>query len=927
VLCNNRLVPTDVVGRDRELQAAAEFLDELERSPSALVLAGDPGIGKTAVWRAAVELAEDRGHRVLTARPAEPDARLSFAGLADLLDGIEQGVLAQLPFAQRFALDAAFLRAGGAGARPDPRAVFTAVLSLVRLLASELPVLLAVDDLQWLDPPSVRALQFVGRRLGSQPIGLLASTRPEVAMAGDLLAAIDDGWTSRLELGPLTVAAIQQLLKQRLHRSFQRPTLVRIYQASEGNPFHALEIGRALGEAELRPGSGLSVPEDVLSLVSRRIDQLPPATRSALLRVAAVSHPTASLLGRSRNAALKSGLIEQLADERIRFTHPLYAAAVYEASPPEKRRRIHRELAGHVRDLEERARHLASATTGPDERVAVELDRAAEQARSRGAPDTAADLQEQAFELTPPADQASASRRSLAAAEDWFQAGALAQARSLLTELLGRADRRALRVRARQLLAHVRFREKSIPEAIELLEAAATEAGDDPALRAPVELELAFAFVSVSLDHEAARPHAEALLACAEHLTEPSLLAEALAVATMVGFLLGEGVDGARLQRALALEDPEHPVPVEFRPSLIAGFLYFYTGEVERARSLLYPLSVRLRERGLEADLPILLGELCWLETLAGDLPAARAHAEEALQAAELSESETMIQLSLAFGTLVEAYSGRAEACRERAARVLEAGARTGYGLAQLFASGAVCQLELMLGDAAAAHRASAPVTEFVEAQGLDEPWRAPFLPDQIEALIGLGELDRAERLTELLATGGRRLDRPWALATSGRCRALLHAARGELEDALVATEAALAAHERLPMPSELGRTLIVKGQIDRRARRKAEARKSLERALSIFEEIGSPLWAARARAELARAIARPATQDKLTESEHQVAQLAASGLTNREVAAQLFISPKTVEANLARVYRKLGIGSRAQLGARLGAQHAPAKT
>ena len=219
-------------------------------------------------------------------------------------------------------------------------------------------------------------------------------------------------------------------------------------------------------------------------------------------------------------------------------------------------------------------------------------------------------------------------------------------------------------------------------------------------------------------------------------------------------------------------------------------------------------------------------------------------------------------------------------------------------------------------------------MTEFVEARGLEEPVRAPFLPDEIEALVALGDLERAARLTETLAACGHRLDRPWALATSYRCRALVLGARGELAASRDAIDEALQAHERLPMPFELARTLLVQGQIERRARRKTAAKESFERALAIFEQIGMPLWAAKARADLDRVGLRRAAGNELTESERRVAELAASGLTNREVSAQLFISAKTVEATLARAYSKLGIRSRAQLGAHLaGESREPAQT
>jgi DNA-binding CsgD family transcriptional regulator len=909
-----------VVGRERELVAAAEFLDELEGGPTVLVFEGEPGIGKTTLWRAAAALAEARTFRVLASRPAESDKSLSFAGLADLLEGVDLELFARLPHPQRTGLDAALLRDVGEGSAPDPRAVFAGALSILRELASETPVLVAIDDLQWLDPPSARALQFAARRLGSARIGILVSSRlpEEGRRADDLLAALGESVGQRIPIGPLTLAATHQLLKERLDCVFPRPTLLRIQQASGGNPFFALEVARALGSrTQLRPEEPLPVPRDVRTLVGRRIERLSKRTRGALLRVAALSQPTTAMLGASLVPARRSGLIVELPDDRVAFTHPLYASAVYEAASEEQRRETHRELAMQLEDVEERAHHLALSTVEPDDEVAVELERAATRARLRGAPEIAGELQERALELTA-GDNRLAQSRALVAAEDWFHAGAPARARSRLEETLDGLDDRALRARALRLLAQVRLHEKSIPEAIELLRAAAEEAGEEPELLAPVERDLVFALVSASFDFEAARPHAEALISYAEQLADNALLAEALANATILAFLLGGGVDEESIARALVLEDPDHRVPAQFRPTLIAGFLAFYTGQFERARSLLYPLRAELRARGADADLPMLCGTLAWLEAWAGAIATARGFADEALEAATVAESETMMALSLANAALVEAHAGRAEWCRDRADAAEQAARRTGYGIATIWSSAALGLLELSLGNAKAAYGALEPWMKFVEGHGLTEPIRAFFLSDAIEALIALGELERAERLTNMLAERGRQLDRSFALATSARCRALLFAARGDLNRALREIECACEEHKRLPMPLELGRTLLVKGQIERRAKRKAAAKRSLEHALAIFEEIGARLWVDKSQAELARVGLRRAAPDELTETERRVAELAASGLKNHEVAAELFLSPKTVEANLARVYRKLAIHSRAELGARL---------
>jgi DNA-binding CsgD family transcriptional regulator len=911
----------ELVGRKAELDAVDAFLQRVVLGLEALVIEGEPGIGKTTLWREALNRARGASLLVLSAGPVGAEAQLGFAALADLLEPVADGILPSLPEPQRRALAVALLREAPGRRRIDQRTISSASVSLLRVLASRGPIVVAVDDLQWLDRPSARVIEFAIRRLSGLPVGLLGCERLDEAsrVPVDLGRALPEGRLKRLRLGPLSLASLHELLKERLGRSYARPSLVRIQQASDGNPFFALEIARALDPTEpVGPQAPLPVPKDVRTLVRRRIEGLSKPTRGALLRVAALSHPTAALLGPTLGPARRSGLIHEFADGRITFTHPLYASAVYEAATQEERRATHRELAKRVDDVEERARHLALATSDPDDQVAAELDHAAERARSRGAPEMAAELQERALDLTPIGDPRPAQHRALVAAEDWFHAGAPTRARSLLEETLAGLDDRALRARALRLLAQARLHEGSIPEAVELLRRAAEEAGEDPELRAPVERDLVFALVSVSFDFEEAQPHAEALISYAERLADKGLLAEALATATILEFLLGGGVDEERLARALALEDPEHRVAAEFRPTLIAGFLAFYTGRFDRARSLLYPLRAELHARGADADLPMICGHLSWLEAWAGAFEVARSFADEAIEAATLAESETMMALSLADGALVEAHAGRVEVCRDRAHAAEQAALRTGYGIASIWSSAALGLLELSFDNAEGAYRALEPWIEFVEQHGLGEPIRAFFIADGIETLIALGEVDRAERLTDMLATRGRQLDRAFALATSARCSALLSAARGNLDGALRQIERALDEHERLPMPLELGRTLFVKGRIERRARRKAAARLSLEHALEIFEEIGSPLWAVKARAELARVDPRRAASEELTETERRVAELAASGRTNRQAASQLFMSPKTVEANLARVYRKLGIRSRAELGARL---------
>lgn len=266
----------------------------------------------------------------------------------------------------------------------------------------------------------------------------------------------------------------------------------------------------------------------------------------------------------------------------------------------------------------------------------------------------------------------------------------------------------------------------------------------------------------------------------------------------------------------------------------------------------------------------------------------------------------------------VHAHLGAVEETRAVLAGAAEPVRLSANPLPGLWIAASLALLELSLGNAEAAWAACEPLVRPLEEHGIREPVPAFFLPDALEALISLGELDRAERLIDQLERQGRELERAWALASGARCRALLLAARGDLAGSGAAASRALAEFERLEMRFDCARTLLVKGVSERRAKKRARAKTSLEEALAEFERLGAALWAERARSELGRADWRRTSDGELTVTEQRVAELAAGGLTNREVAAALFVSAKTVEANLARIYRKLGIRSRAELGARM---------
>jgi DNA-binding CsgD family transcriptional regulator len=913
-----------MIGRERELAAADDFLDGLAEGAAALVLEGEPGIGKTTLWAATLARGEQRGCRVLSCRPTEAEAKLSYAALADLLSPLEEEAFRGLPGPQRRAIDAALLRADPRGKRVDQRAVSAAVASLLIVCAGERPVVVAIDDLNWLDSSSARALAYAVRRFGSASVGLLVSVRNDGGAADPL--ALDRALprVRHLGLGPLSLGALRQVLTVRLGFSPSRPFLLRIHRHSGGNPFFALELADALaGEEASLIGDASPLPQRLKELVAARIEKLPPRTRRALLLVSALTRPTLALIDKAGqpssalDEAEAAGVVE-INDGDVRFAHPLLASAVYSSVAAARRRALHRRLASVVVDPEERARHLALGADPPDVRVAAAVERAAARARARAAPDAAAELLEQALRLTPPSRARAQHRRTLAAAEDYFYAGDRGRARDLLDRLIAELPAGALRGDALRLLAELRSSDDSVPAAVPLLEEALALAGPDAQRRARVELNLSYAYLNVG-DADAADRHAVEMLRYAESAGRDGLLAQALARQANLDLVLGRGVDLAKLERALALEDWEERTLLPLRPSWTAGQAFLVTGQVERAHSVYAELRANLIARGHESDLPASAWMTVLTECLRGDLAEAERLAEDAVAGSLELESRTTRALALGSRALVGAYRGAVEGARRDGEEALEIVEETGWTFGRRVGLWPLGFLALSAGDAAEADRLLGPLAGDVASIGLGEPMVAPFLPDAVEALLTLGELEQAERLLEPFEQNGRALDRPWALAASARCRGLLLAGKGDSQAAVAALEHALAYHTQLQMPFELGRTLLVAGQIQRRLRQKRVARESLEQAKAIFDELGTPLWSAKASSELGRlGLRRRASAGLgLTQTEERVAALAASGLTNREIAAQLFISPKTVQANLGKVYEKLGIHSRAELGAR----------
>jgi DNA-binding CsgD family transcriptional regulator len=912
---------SEVVGRRLELAQIGDTLADVSVGLRVCVLAGPAGMGKTTVWRRAVELAREDGIVVLSSCPAAAEARLSYSGLFDLLAGIEAEHFEPLPGVQRRALEIALLRSEADENVVDARAVGSGLLSLLRDLTARSPLVLAVDDAHWLDSATAGVVAFALRRLGEAPVAVLASVRREERRQSTFLDAVPARSREEIELGPLSVGALHAIVRDELGRAPSRPVLVRLATATGGNPLHTIEVARELfrtsetGTAEVLP-----IPQGVGELVRRRLERLPRRTRTTLLEAASLAVPRAELLTEADLApAETAGVVAIAQDGRITFAHPLFAAAVYESATPAQRRTAHRSLAARVADPEECARHLALSTTRPDAAIAEQLESASASARARGATPAAAELAELALELSPDTlDPALRGQRLLAAAACAFEVGDLVRAEQLLERARDTCPPGPVLARALRLLGQLCGRRSSFAGALTLVREALGVAADDPELVA--ELELDAAYYSTSLgDIGGAQAHADAAVGAAETAGDGALLASALAVRTMIGFLCGRGLAEEDIRDALDGLDPTHPRPLAMDPRFIQGLLDLWVGRVDPALATLERVRAETLARGRESEVPLMYLYLVWACLWSGDVGRALALAEEGRETAALLSDDASNALVLSACALANAYGGDAEQARGDAEQALSLFAALEWHSGTIWPRWALGYLELSLGNFAATRAALEPLTAAGPLPG--DPVLSVFVPDSIEALVQLGRADDAEALLLPFAERSRALDRQWALAAAERCCGLLAAARGDLEDAYGALERALAYHDGATRPLDRARTLLVLGRVHRRRKQKRLARQTLEEALGVFERQGLPLWAETTRRELARVTTRSAGGD-LSATEERIARLAADGLTNRAIAEQTFVSVKTVETNLRRAYRKLGITSRAQLARALDDLH-----
>ncbi len=912
----------EVIGRRDELDRLHALLGDLQAGRGRrLVVAGGAGIGKTTLLDHLVS-ATPAQVAVLRVAGVRSEAAIAFSGLSDLL-GPVHGHLSRLPDRQAAALRSAL--ALGPPTPGDRLAVCVATAGLLELAAADRPVLVVVDDALWLDASSIECVLYASRRT-SGPMSVLLAGRPD-DLAGSELAELP-----RLTVGPLDASSSRALLGR--SPGLADDVADALTESAAGNPLALTELPVALTVGQRR---GLEPLPDPLPLGARlqsvfagRVAGLSDAARRAVLvsalhdgddvtTVAAACSNVATNLGQL-GAAEAAGIL-RLDHGRVRFRHPLIRAAVAAAAGPDERRAAHRALADALTG-ERRAMHLGSATIAPDERVALELEHAAVAAAAKRGFAWAATALESAARLSP--DQGARARRLLSAGRTAAAAGQSDRALALLDAAAELPSSPALEASLQHLRGGVMVWMGQIQQAAELLTLAAHRvAPQRPALAARMMADAATARSGTS-EYDTAEELAEQAVVLLGDADDPLARAHVLAVLAYALALRGRTTDSVR---ALASLDA---LTADLDP-LVPGRTWLHvvdrtrvpTGDLTRAYGDAAALCVRAREAGAVTALAGALIVAADAAFRLGDWVVADEMSAEAVQVSSDAGQDVWHGMARAIRARLTAAQGLEPESREHIRVMAAIIAGTTITSGQRFVDGARGFLELGLGNVAAAVSALERVEQSARVSGVRELTIVPWVPDLVEGYLRVGRIEDARRLVgrvEIEATDGP----PTACALVARCRGLVE----DDYDEHFAT--ALRLDDACPVPFERARTELAYGRRLHRHRRRAEARARLGEALSTFQALGAAAWVAMADEELVAAGSRraPRTADHLTAQEERVAAEVARGASNGEIAATLFLAPKTVEFHLTRIHRKLGVGSRSQLVALLarGAGGTPAK-
>ncbi|HET6987346.1 MAG TPA: AAA family ATPase [Kribbella sp.] len=897
--------------------------DVLDRGGSAVAI-GEPGTGKSSLLKVADQLAQRRGRRVLSVTPTQFDRGLPFAGLAELVSQCPDGADRALPSPQRRALAVALQRVEPEGREVDALAVPLAVRGLLTHLCESEQVAIVIDDLQWLDQASVGSLSFALRRLTVEPdrLSVLIGTRPDPEGGADLIRFLSEP-RHELSLPPLEDWAIGQLLRKRLGSRWTPPMVAGVARASCGNPFLALEIARVMqadvsswrGSAQDGHEPVVPVPPGLVSLLCKRVARLPDDAREVLLLVSAAGRLTVSQLQRlvaedrlwsALEAARDADVALVGAGSIVAFTHPLLASAMYDAAAPDELRRAHGVLAAKLEDPVERARHRSKSITAPDEAVARELEHAAEISRSRGAQPLAGELLEGAALATPSdPDTADGFRRWLRAVDTYIDAGDTLSARAALdkgaalaavpqqrAQVLARRARLADDLRGSRSLAEQAFRMAPPGEVrAEILQTLSEQH------RMEGHGRLALRLTQLAITEAAAAGR-------------PDIQLVALYQRQSIEWLWGLGRPEQTLRDMEQLVDGS---PLELSPAEWAGARSFYAAwNDDTAERVVRDAIGRAVDSGRYGDLSSLYIWLILVLIRASKVREAEAALDEADRLGAwttLGLQENMARI------LVKEYAGDLDGAREVAERAAEQSRTSGL---KYWLGGFLAQLGFIETSARNWHAALEPLRELAEifaSTKLVDLEQLLWPVDLADAALQVGALQDVETAISLLRRQGTA--RPEAMVAANRCQALLCAARGDVDEALSELRK-IVDDQGSECPFEAARSRLALGQVYRRAGYKRLATETLNAAAATFAALGVPRWAERAANEAGRVGLHPTTT-MLTATERRVADLVGSGHSNQETAAELFMSVKTVEANLTRIYRKLSVRSRTELANQLG--------
>ncbi|MCR2808181.1 MULTISPECIES: LuxR family transcriptional regulator [unclassified Microbacterium] len=904
-----------LVGRQAEQQAIDRLMAAARLGTGGvLAVTGEAGVGKTALLENAVS--GQPGIRVLRATGLESEREIPFATLLQLVRPA-LGALDGIPPVQATALSAALALPGGHGDDARDRfAIGAAVLSLLCRYAEEEPVAVLVDDLQLADAPSAHALVFAARRLTADPVAALFGVRtPE----GDEVVI----GLPRLSLEGLDLAATRALLSHVTGGGPSDAQVGLLHRATEGNPLALLELRAADLDVvqSVETGLPLRVPRVVADTFGRRLERLDVDCRAALL-VAAVCGTdlrliTAACAAHGIDAArlgdAETAEMVTVQGGRVEFRHPLLRSAVYSGASMQQRHAAHRAAADATprTDADRRAWHLAEATWHPDQEVADLLAEAGEHAVARAAYAVASGAFERAARLSPEAEDR--AERLLRAADAAWIAGDGRRAIALLDERERDASPEAATydVRESELRASIAARTGSLREALGILLTAADRADDADA--ATVALADAVHATFYLGDARTAAGLGERLAALRADVTRPRALALGLMATGMARTLAGSGgADDIRAAVPLLETDPElgHD-PRRLSWLLLAPLFLRDATSGARLRTLVDDVR---NAAGIGALPAVLFHVAVDQSTTDASWPRAEANFGEAIRLASETGQTTELAMSLAGLARLEARAGRVDACRAHGAEARLLCAARDIHVGEVWVGLALGDLELSLGhpDRALAHLSG--LAELLERLRLDDVDLSPA-PELTDALARLGRRADAASVAAEFRVRADRKGQPWARARAARAMGLA-AADDEFDTWF---ERALDRHAETLDAFEAARTRLAYGERLRRAGRRSDARRPLREALDGFAELGASLWRDRAAAELTATgeHVRAAGDDPvavLTPQELQVSLLLAEGRTTREAAAALFLSPKTVEYHLRKVYTKLGISSREAL-------------